>query len=197
MENEKLSRQQLQNFLANWLSTYDGIYDKLESQPLYQQIIYKEKAKVILRNIEFCIDNKHDMQNHSQVIGTDIQNWFVAINVASNSLVSPDVAFMSGTLTKEEAQGKTLPDNKHSDLYLCLGKECINKIGAEKLLSYDDLSLESQYGILANLRRAVQLVASTENELSTKAEKTGYSLNDQIKGLDSELDKIIDLHNKE
>ena len=186
----KLNKQQLQKMVAGWLyglDVKDGDFNKLS---LNQQSIYSQKAKVILDNIETCIKNGNEMKKYSDVIGEILQNWFVAIDVASNSLLSPEVALFSGTITKDEAQGKSLPEREHSDLYLYLGQEGIDKIGAEKLLAYKDLPLEKQYEILQNMRKAVTLVASTENDLSKKAEEKGYSLEDQLKGLNNELNKL-------
>ena len=188
----KLNKQQLQKMVAGWLyglDVKDGDFNKLS---LNQQSIYNQKAKVILNNIDLCIKNDNDMEKYSDVIGEILQNWFVAIDVASNTLLDPDVAFFSGTITKDEAQGKNLPETEHSDLYLYLGQEGIDKIGAEKLLAFQDLSLEKQYGILARMLNAVKIVAKTENDLSKMAEEKGYSLNKQIDGLNYQLDQIFD-----
>ena len=188
----KLNKQQLQKMVAGWLyglDVKDGDFNKLS---LNQQSIYSQKAKVILDNIEICIKNGNDMEKYSQVVGKNLQNWFVAIDVASNSLLSPEVALFSGTITKDEAQGKNLPEREHSDLYLYLGQEGIDKIGTDKLLAFQDLSLEKQYGILARMLNAVKIVAKTENDLSKMAEEKGYSLNKQIDGLNYQLDQIFD-----
>ncbi len=188
----KLNKQQLQKMVAGWLyglDVKDGDFNKLS---LNQQSIYSQKAKVILDNIDLCIKRGNDMEKYSDVIGEILQNWFVAIDVASNTLLDPDVAFFSGTITKDEAQGKNLPEREHSDLYLYLGQEGIDKIGAEKLLAFQDLSLEKQYGILARMLNAVKIVAKTENDLSKMAEEKGYSLNKQIDGLNYQLDQIFD-----
>ena len=188
----KLNKQQLQKMVAGWLyglDVKDGDFNKLS---LNQQSIYSQKAKVILDNIDLCIKRGNDMEKYSDVIGEILQNWFVAIDVASNSLLSPEVALFSGTITKDEAQGKNLPEREHSDLYLYLGQEGIDKIGAEKLLAFQDLSLEKQYGILARMLNAVKIVAKTENDLSKMAEEKGYSLNKQIDGLNYQLDQIFD-----
>ena len=188
----KLNKQQLQKMVAGWLyglDVKDGDFNKLS---LNQQSIYSQKAKVILDNIDLCIKRGNDMEKYSDVIGEILQNWFVAIDVASNSLLSPEVALFSGTITKDEAQGKNLPETEHSDLYLYLGQEGIDKIGAEKLLAFQDLSLEKQYGILARMLNAVKIVAKTENDLSKMAEEKGYSLNKQIDGLNYQLDQIFD-----
>lgn len=190
MEKMKFNEQELQNSVAEWLCADEQHLKKFANLPLSQQMIYKEKAKVILNNIDLCIKLDNDMGKYSDVIGEILQNWFVAIDVASNTLLDPDVAFFSGTITKDEAQGKNLPEREHSDLYLYLGQEGIDKIGAEKLLAYKDLPLEKQYEILQNMRKAVTLVASTENDLSKKAEEKGYSLEDQLKGLNNELNKL-------
>ena len=187
----KLNKQQLQKMVAGWLyglDVKDGDFNKLS---LNQQSIYNQKAKVILDNIEICIKNGNDMEKYSQVVGKNLQNWFVAIDVASNSLLSPEVALFSGTITKDEAQGKNLPEREHSDLYLYLGQEGIDKIGTDKLLAFQDLSLEKQYGILARMLNAVKIVAKTENDLSKMAEEKGYSLNKQIDGLNYQLDQIF------
>lgn len=188
----KLNKQQLQKMVAGWLyglDVKDGDFNKLS---LNQQSIYNQKAKVILNNIDLCIMHDNDMGKYSNVIGEILQNWFVAIDVASNTLLNPDVAFFSGTITKDEAQGKNLPERKHSDLYLYLGQEGVDKIGADKLLAFQDLSLEKQYGILARMLNAVKIVAKTENDLSKMAEEKGYSLNKQIDGLNYQLDQIFD-----
>ena len=195
MKKIKFSRQQLQSSVASMLYSTDG-YDNLKKKPLYLQTIYKEKANIILKAVEICIINKHDMQEFCHVICDMIQNGFVSVNVASNSLLNQDSAYFLGTITKDEAQGKSLPDDQHSDLYLYLGKEYIDKIGAEKLLAYDDLSLNSQLNIITNLIKTLRIV-NTVNKLSTKAEEKGYSLNAQIENLYIEHDKMIDLHNKE
>lgn len=188
----KLNKQQLQKMVAGWLyglDVKDGDFNKLS---LNQQSIYSQKAKVILDNIEICIKNGNDMEKYSQVVGKNLQNWFVAIDVASNSLLSPEVALFSGTITKDEAQRRHVADKEHSDLYLFLGQEGVDKIGADKLLAFQDLSLEKQYGILARMLNAVKIVAKTENDLSKMAEEKGYSLNKQIDGLNYQLDQIFD-----
>ena len=188
----KLNKQQLQKMVAGWLyglDVKDGDFDKLS---LNQQSIYSQKAKVILDNIETYIKNGNNMEKYSQVIGKNLQNWFVAIDVASNSLLSPEVARSSGTITKDEAQRIHVADKEHSDLYLFLGQEGVDKIGADKLLAFQDLSLEKQYGILARMLNAVKIVAKTENDLSKMAEEKGYSLNKQIDGLNYQLDQIFD-----
>ena len=193
MEKIKLSRQQLQSSVANTIySLEDRFNDNLKKKPLYLQTIYKEKANIILKAIEFCIINKHDMQEFCHVICDMIQNGFVSVDVASNSLLNQDSAHFLGAITKDEAQGKNLPEREHSDLYLYLGQEGIDKIGAEKLLAFQDLSLEKQYGILARMLNAVKIVAKTENDLSKMAEEKGYSLNKQIDGLNYQLDQIFD-----
>lgn len=188
----KLNKQQLQKMVAGWLyglDVKDGDFNKLS---LNQQSIYSQKAKVILDNIETCIKNGNEMKKYSDVIGEILQNWFVAIDVASNSLLSPEVALFSGTITKDEAQRRHVADKEHSDLYLFLGQEGVDKIGADKLLAFQDLSLEKQYGILARMLNAVKIVAKTENDLSKMAEEKGYSLNKQIDGLNYQLDQIFD-----
>ena len=188
----KLNKQQLQKMVAGWLyglDVKDGDFNKLS---LNQQSIYSQKAKVILENIDLCIKHDNDMGKYSNVIGEILQNWFVAIDVASNSLLSPEVALFSGTITKDEAQRRHVADKEHSDLYLFLGQEGIDKIGADKLLAFQDLSLEKQYGILARMLNAVKIVAKTENDLSKMAEEKGYSLNKQIDGLNYQLDQIFD-----
>ena len=188
----KLNKQQLQKMVAGWLyglDVKDGDFNKLS---LNQQSIYSQKAKVILDNIDLCIKRGNDMEEYSDVIGEILQNWFVAIDVASNTLLDPDVALFSGTITKDEAQGRHVADKEHSDLYLFLGQEGVDKIGADKLLAFQDLSLEKQYGILARMLNAVKIVAKTENDLSKMAEEKGYSLNKQIDGLNYQLDQIFD-----
>lgn len=188
----KLNKQQLQKMVAGWLyglDVKDGDFNKLS---LNQQSIYSQKAKVILDNIETCIKNGNNMEKYSNVIGEILQNWFVAIDVASNSLLSPEVALFSGTITKDEAQRIHVADKEHSNLYLFLGQEGVDKIGADKLLAFQDLSLEKQYGILARMLNAVKIVAKTENDLSKMAEEKGYSLNKQIDGLNYQLDQIFD-----
>lgn len=188
----KLNKQQLQKMVAGWLyglDVKDGDFNKLS---LNQQSIYNQKAKVILNYIDLCIKNDKDMGKYSNVIGEILQNWFVAIDVASNSLLSPEVALFSGTITKDEAQRRHVADKEHSDLYLFLGQEGVDKIGADKLLAFQDLSLEKQYGILARMLNAVKIVAKTDNDLSKMAEEKGYSLNKQIDGLNYQLDQIFD-----
>lgn len=188
----KLNKQQLQKMVAGWLyglDVKDGDFNKLS---LNQQSIYNQKAKVILNYIDLCIKHDKDMGKYSNVIGEILQNWFVAIDVASNSLLSPEVALFSGTITKDEAQRRHVADKGHSDLYLFLGQEGVDKIGADKLLAFQDLSLEKQYGILARMLNAVKIVAKTENDLSKMAEEKGYSLNKQIDGLNYQLDQIFD-----
>lgn len=188
----KLNKQQLQKMVAGWLyglDVKDGDFNKLS---LNQQSIYNQKAKVILNYIDLCIKHDNDMGKYSNVIGEILQNWFVAIDVASNSLLSPEVALFSGTITKDEAQRRHVADKGHSDLYLFLGQEGVDKIGADKLLAFQDLSLEKQYGILARMLNAVKIVAKTENDLSKMAEEKGYSLNKQIDGLNYQLDQIFD-----
>ena len=187
----KLNKQQLQKMVAGWLyglDVKDGDFNKLS---LNQQSIYSQKAKVILENIDLCIKHDNDMGKYSNVIGEILQNWFVAIDVASNSLLSPEVALFSGTITKDEAQRRHVADKEHSDLYLFLGQEGVDKIGADKLLAFQDLSLEKQYGILARMLNAVKIVAKTDNDLSKMAEEKGYSLNKQIDGLNYQLDQIF------
>lgn len=188
----KLNKQQLQKMVAGWLyglDVKDGDFNKLS---LNQQSIYNQKAKVILNYIDLCIKHDNDMGKYSNVIGEILQNWFVAIDVASNSLLSPEVALFSGTITKDEAQRRHVADKGHSDLYLFLGQEGVDKIGADKLLAFQDLSSEKQYGILARMLNAVKIVAKTENDLSKMAEEKGYSLNKQIDGLNYQLDQIFD-----
>lgn len=188
----KLNKQQLQKMVAGWLyglDVKDGDFNKLS---LNQQSIYSQKAKVILDNIETCIKNGNNMEKYSDVIGENLQKWFVAIDVASNSLLSPEAALLSRTITKDEAQRRHVADKEHSNLYLFLGQEGVDKIGADKLLAFQDLSLEKQYGILARMLNAVKIVAKTENDLSKMAEEKGYSLNKQIDGLNYQLDQIFD-----
>lgn len=192
MEKRKLSRQQLQSSVANTIySLEDRFNDNLKKKPLYLQTIYKEKANIILKAIEFCIINKHDMQEFCHVICDMIQNGFVSVDVASNSLLNQDSAHFLGTITKDEAQGKNLPEREHSDLYLYLGQEGIDKIGAEKLLAYDDLSIGRQFSIISDLTMVLHTIVGTENELSAKAEEKGYSLNVQIENLYNEQDRMI------
>ena len=192
MEKIKLSRQQLQSSVANTIySLEDRFNDNLKKKPLYLQTIYKEKANIILKAIEFCIINKHDMQEFCHVICDMIQNGFVSVDVASNSLLNQDSAHFLGTITKDEAQGKNLPEREHSDLYLYLGQEGIDKIGAEKLLAYDDLSIGRQFSIISDLTMVLHTIVGTENELSAKAEEKGYSLNVQIENLYNEQDRMI------
>lgn len=81
--------------MAEWLCADEQNLEKFANLPLSQQMIYKEKAKVILNNINLCIKNGNDMVKYSDVIGEILQNWFVAIDVASNTLLDPDVVFFS------------------------------------------------------------------------------------------------------
>lgn len=196
MENKKLTREQLINRVAGRLFVYRP-YDNLSQMPQYLQDIYKEKAKIVIKRIEHCIDSKFDMREYIDAIGDKLQRWFVAINVASNTLLSPEAAYLKGTLTKDEAQGKNIPNEKHSDLFKYLGQEGVNKIGAEKLLAYKDLPLEDQSTILIELYFALNVVKDRANELKDKAEENKYSLQTQIETINDEVYKVFALLEKE
>lgn len=196
MEDKKLTREQLINRVASRLFVYRP-YDNLSQMPQYLQDIYKEKAKIVIKSIEHCIEGKLDMREYIDAIGDNLQSWFVAIDVASNTLLTPEVALFKGTLTKDEAQGKNLPDEKHSDLFKYLGQEGVNKIGAEKLLAFKDLPLENQSTILIELYFALNVVNGRSNELKDKAEENKYSLQTQIDTINDEVDKVFALLEKE
>ena len=182
MENEKLTREQLINRVASRL--FGNLSNTEQS--------LQDKAKIILKQIEHCINDRLDMREFINTIGYIIQKNFVAINAAShNRLLSEAELIIKGTLTKEEAQGKNLPDEKHSDLFKYLGQEGVKKIGALNLLAYKDLPLENQRDILLMLHRALNVVNDTNNELKDKAEQSGYSLQMQVEGVFDELYKML------
>ena len=196
MEDKKLTREQLINRVASILFVYRP-YDNLSQMPQYLQDIYKEKAKIVIKSIEHCIEDKIDMREYIDAIGKSLQKWFVAINVASNTLLTQEVALRKGTLTKDEAQGKNIPNEKHSDLFKYLGQEGVNKIGAEKLLAYKDLPLEDQSTILIELYFALKVVNDSANELKDKAEENKYPLQTQIDTINDEVVKVFALLEKE
>ena len=182
MENEKLTREQLINRVASRL--FGNLSNTEQS--------LQDKAKIILKQIEHCINDRLDMREFINTIGYIIQKNFVAINAAShNRLLSEVELITKGTLTKDEAQGKNLPDEKHSDLFKYLGQEGVKKIGALNLLAYKDLPLENQRDILLMLHRALNVVNDTNNELKDKAEQSGYSLQMQVEGVFDELYKML------
>lgn len=195
MENKKLTREQLINRVAGRLFVYRP-YDNLSQMPQYLQDIYKEKAKVVLKNIEICINNKHDAKKYINVIADNIQSWFVAIDVASTTLISPEVALLKGTLTKEEAQGENLPDEKHSDLFNYLGQEGVNKIGGKNLLAYKDLPIAKKIVVLTKFHHALVTVNDRDSYLRDQAIRNEYSLQNQVDDIFDEINNILDNLNK-
>lgn len=154
-----------------------------------------ESAELLLQQIQHCIQNKLDMGKFSKSIANIIHKNWVARQIAnqSNGQLTTEQALILGTLNENDLKNDEI-SQKNSDLCVYLGKDNLKNIwGYENFVSFDLLTEEEKIKDYNQLLYALKVVSETNNVLSLKAKKTGYSLEEQYK----KISESINDQNKE